>query len=511
MISRHVQWRNDEAGRLQPFLADRPDVRVVWAPQPGSQAAFYECPVTEALFEGGRGNGKTESVLMSYAQHVDQGYGADWRGIIFRRSVPELQDIIAKSQRLFRELFPAAVYNETRKVWRFAGGEVLIFSEMARPSDYYKFHGHGYTFIGWEEITNWPTPECYTSMFSCLRSSNPNVPRLVRANCNPSGVGHNWVKARFGLPVPAGRLVGRVIRSPGQPDRVAIHGHLRENRVLEAAEPNYADSLRTSAAEKGPGVAAAWIDGSWDIVSGGMFDDLWSRDVHVLPGLVPAEVPAGWTINRSFDWGSSAPFSVGWWAESNGEPWTVQGRAVGVVRGDLIRIAEWYGWNGQPNKGCSMAARDIALGVRERERAMDILSRVRPGPADTAIWNADAGDPRASVASAMAGAGVTWEQADKGSGSRVQGWEAIRSMLRGALPPMSGPRERPGLFVSALCGQFLRTIPVLPRCEKNPDDVDSDSEDHIADEMRYRVRTRTPVKQGFVGATARRPSLGAAG
>ena len=51
------------------------------------------------------------------------------------------------------------------------------------------------------------------------------------------------------------------------------------------------------------------------------------------------------------------------------------------------------------------------------------------------------------------------------------------------------PMEGPGLFVFNTCSQFLRTVPVIPRDLKDPDDVDSDAEDHIWDEMRYELMT----------------------
>jgi len=503
VISERVAWRADATGQLQPFVPGNESVRVVWAPQPGSQAAFYECPVTEALFEGGRGNGKTDSLLMAFGQEVGRGYGEDWRGILFRRTVPELQDVIEKSKRWFRQLFPDAVYNETKKTWRFATGETLIFAQMRVPADYWTFHGHAYTFIAFEEITNWPTSECYTSMFSCLRSSNPTVPRKVRATCNPSGVGHNWVKKRFRLPVAHGQLIGPIIKTPGEPDRVAIHGHLRENRVLQSAEPDYADNLRTAARARGPGVAAAWIDGSWDIVSGGMWDDLWSPAIHVIPPIPLSAIPSGWRLDRAYDYGQSKPFSVGWWAESNGEPVLWEGRLIGLLRGDLVRVSEWYGWNGEENKGVNMAVRDVAKGIVEHEAIRGARGRVKPGPADSAIFNADPRDPDSSIASEMASFGVTWEPADKGPGSRKLGWLAIRALLEGAIPDANGAREYPGLFISSACEQFLRVMPTLPRSEKDPDDVDTECEDHIGDETRYRVRQPEPVQTSTSFSTPR--------
>jgi hypothetical protein len=492
-----ITWQPNAEGRLAPYIRGREDVRVAWAPQPGSQDYFLRASwapdcVREVLYESPRGPGKTDALLMAFAQHVGRGFGADWRGIIFRRTFPELSDIIAKSQRWFGEMFPKATYNQSAHTWRWPTGEVLIFSYMERPSDYYRYHGHAYPFIGWEELTTWSSDECYRSMFSCLRSTNPRVPRMVRATTNPYGRGHNFVKARFGLPLPTGVMHGPIIRTPGQPDRQVVHGRLEENQVLLHAEPNYIEALRASASN--PAQAAAWIEGSWDIVAGGMFDDLWRRDVHVIPPIPPDRIPRGWRMDRSYDDGQSRPFSVGWWAQSNGEPIEWEGRVIGPVRGDLVRIAEWYGWNGQPNKGLQLATSEIAKGVVAREQELGIRGRVRPGPADTSIWNADPKDPRSSIASEMLKHGVSWERADKGPGSRKQGWQLMRELMKGAIPSNENRREKPGLFISAACEQALRTIPTLPRDDRDPDDVDTEAEDHCADEMRMRIRRPRAVE-----------------
>ena len=93
--------------------------------------------------------------------------------------------------------------------------------------------------------------------------------------------------------------------------------------------------------------------------------------------------------------------------------------------------------------------------------------------------------------------GVHWERADKSPGSRKQGWEQIRKMLAQTMRPENSAREHPGLFIFDTCEQWLRTIPTLPRDDKDLDDVDTDSEDHIGDETRYRVRFERPtVKSG---------------
>jgi hypothetical protein len=111
-VTARIQWRETEGG-IVPVLPDQTDVEVVWAPQPGSQELFLSCPVTEALFEGNRGGGKTLCLLMDFAQHVGQGFGAAWRGILFRREFTQLRDAIDKAIEWFPRLWPEATYHRS--------------------------------------------------------------------------------------------------------------------------------------------------------------------------------------------------------------------------------------------------------------------------------------------------------------------------------------------------------------------------------------------------------------
>ena len=447
------------------------------------------CPILEALYEGTRGGGKTDCLLMDYGQHVGQGYGPDWRGILFRETYPQLGDVITKSLRWFSVIFPKAKYNRATTTWTFPEGEELLFRHMAHPDDYWKYHGHSYQWIAFEELTNWASSDCYLRMFSTLRSSRADVPRKMRATTNPYGPGHGWVKERFRLPAPVGRTVGNIIRDARAPDgsleppRVSIRSMLAENRILLTSDPDYIQRLRASAENEAQ--LEAWLAGSWDIVSGGMFNDRWEPRAHIIPDFAPALIPRTWKINRSYDHGQSKPFSVGWWAESNGEPFTApSGRVLGHIRGDLFRIDEWYGWNGHANQGCRMSSFDIGTGIMARENDWGLAGRVLPGPADSSIF--DVQDPTLpSVAAQMASAGVSWTWADKRPGTRKLGWQEIRDRLKAAA---TYPREHPGIFVLERCKHFIRTIPTLPRDRRDPDDLDTNAEDHIADEMRYRVR-----------------------
>ena len=473
-----VTWKNTEEG-IKPFLDGR---RVGWAPLPGSQSAFLRCPVREVLLEGNRGGGKTDVLLMDFYQHVGRKYRSHWKGVLFRRTYPELQDIIDRSVEWFGQLCPGAKYNRQDHIWTFPQGEKLLLRHFEVPADYWKYHGSQFPWIGWEELTLWPSDECFKSVIVLNRSKIPGIPLKVRATTNPYGVGHNWVKRRYKLPIvnhATNHRIGKVIRTPNEPDRVAIHSDLAENRVLLTAQPDYEKSIRASA--KNPSMLAAWVAGSWDIVSGGMFDDVWSRDIHVVPSLPLTEIPHRWKIQRAYDHGQSKPFSVGWWAVSNGEPIERNYKVYGVVPGDTYRIAEWYGCKPDTdNEGIRLLSSEIGRGIMEREEKWGIAGRVVSGPADNSVFSQY--EPGKSPAGDMRRYGVVWEESDKSPGSRKRGWERIRELLTAAA---AKTREVPGLFVFDRCSSFIRTVPTLPRSDKDPDDVDTDAEDHIGDETRY--------------------------
>ncbi|GAB6036151.1 phage terminase large subunit [Fundidesulfovibrio butyratiphilus] len=448
-------------------------------PQPGPQASLLSCPCDEIMYGGARGGGKSYGMLLDWTAH-EARYGRLAKGILFRRTMPELEDLMSKAE----GIFPAfgGAFRSQRKTWVFPTGATLKFRYLDKDSDADNYQGHEYNWMGFDEIGNWPSFAPLDRLRSCLRSAEGVKVRMV-LSCNPGGVGHNWVKARYIDPTPA--------MTPRKTEggwAVFIPAKVQDNLILMANDPGYVDRIRQS----GPDwLVRAWLNGDWDIVAGGMFDDLWRQDVHVL---APFQVPATWRIDRSFDWGSSKPFSVGWWAESDGtEAVMANGVRRSFPRGSLFHVAEWYGWNGEPDTGCRMIAADVAKKIVEMQKAMFPLRTVHPGPADSSIYDAENG---VCIADDMARAGVRWVPADKSPGSRKNGAERIRKYLKAAL---SSPMEEPGLFVFDTCRHFLRTFPTLPRSRVILDDVDTKAEDHPYDMTRYRVlgvkRTASAVQQ----------------
>lgn len=461
-----------------------------WVAQAGSQALVLACGIYELLYHGTRGPGKTETVLLDFLKDVGKGYGPAWHGIVFRRTYPELSSIIKRSLVLFKKAFPGAVYNANSKEWRFPDGEYLQFRFIERTGDggdYDKYHGWEIPWICFEELCTWPTSELYLKMQSCCRSSDERVGPIarIRATANPLGIGHAWVKKRFQL---GGSNHTRIIDEGGL-RRCAIFGFLEENKILLKSDPLYRQKIIASC-KGNPLYVKAWLYGSWDVTAGGMFDDLWTPSIHVVQ---PFIVPPSWRIDHSFDWGSSKPFSLGIWGQSDGSDYEdINGDWHSTVRGDLYRIGEWYGGDPEePNVGLKLLSPQIAEGVIEREIAMGIYDRVLPGPADPSIFTETDGKSIAGTMSQIVRVhgkqykGPTFTRADN---SRIAGWARVRDMLFNAKPGPEGMRELPGLFATNNCAKFLELFPVTLRDPDKPDDVDTNSEDHLQDEMRYRCK-----------------------
>lgn len=494
--------------------------RVVWQPLPGSQALAISCPCNEVLYHGTRGPGKTDAQLMAFRKNVGIGYGKFWRGVIFDREYKNLDDLVAKSKKWFPQFNDGAFFKESPKdyKWVWPTGEELLFRAGFKEADYDAYHGHEYPFIGFNELTKQPTRKFYDAMHSCNRSSFlprehspdpsnplPEIPLVFFSTTNPHGPGHNWVKHEFIDRAPPGVVVKltREVFNPRTKEKepvtrtlTHIFGSYRENRYLSALYIAVLD------AEQDPNKRKAWLEGDWDIVAGGALDDVWDASIHILTRF---KIPKGWRIDRTLDWGSTHPFSVGWWAEANGEEVrfkTPTGwRTFCPPAKTFIRIFEYYGTKQiGSNEGLKLGAREIAKRIKEIERELLegewIETKPRPGPADNSICNVTEKDTD-TIEKIMSDNGVRWTSSDKSKGSRIIGLELVRGRLCAA---KTG--EAPGLFFFENCRAAISTLPVLPRNPDIPDDVDTESEDHPFDETRYKVlsgsnRLATSIKATY--------------
>ncbi len=506
---------------MPQLLTNSAERTVVWRPIPGSsQELALDSRCNHTMYTGTRGPGKTDTQLMRFRRRVGIGYGPFWRGVIFDRQYKNLDDLLSKSKRWFYAFNDGAEWlaSTSSYKWVWPSGEELLFRSIESDDDYDDYHGQEFPFIGWNELTKYPSPILYNKMMSCNRSSFtiekdaprgpdgkpidiPPIPLEVFSTCNSYGPGHGWVKARFIDVAPYGQVVYNTVRvfnprTQKEEDvtrtQVALFGSYKENIYLD---PIYIAGLQENPDEN---LRKAWLDGNWDIVAGGAIDDVWDRKLHIIPRF---QVPESWYLDRTFDWGSSHPFSVGWWALANGEEATLpNGEVFCPAKGSLIQLAEWYGTKAiGSNIGLKKGATDIAIGINEREAQMLadewILKKPSGGPADNQIRDVRESDEE-TIELKMQKKGVSWQISDKSPGSRKNGLELIRERLRAAQS-----HEEPALYFMDNCRASIATLPILPRDEEKLDDVDTDSEDHPYDMVRYRVlkgtsryATKIPVK-----------------
>lgn len=447
--------------------------RIVWRPQQGPQHAFITCPVFEVVYGGARGGGKTDASLGEWALHAKR-FKEHAKGLFVRRTRVALEPTIERAKQIFVPLGATWQEQKSRFVW--PNGAILYFRYLERDADADNYQGHDYTRVYIEELTQFPTDGPVNKLKATLRSA-AGVPTGFRATCNPGGPGHTWVKSRYIDPGPF-RIVKESFRNPFDDtevelSRVFIPAKLSDNPLLLLNDPLYVAKLQTAGSVQ---LVKAWLDGDWNIIEGAFFDCWSERNI-----VRPFEVPKDWLRFRSMDWGSARPFSVGWWAVA---PDPFSAGSITIPRGALVRYREWYGSTGKPNEGLKLTAEQVAEGVKSRE----LNDKITYGVADPSIFREDGGP---SIGERMRRTGVHWRPADNarvpGSGA-MGGWDQMRAR-------MIGDESGPQLFVFETCRDFIRTVPVLQHDPHRPEDLDTEGEDHTADEARYGCMSRPWIPQ----------------
>ena len=126
------------------FMVDQAEMP---KPQPGPQEKALRAKFVNQLFFGGaRGGGKSFTLLLDFAQDVPT-YGKNWRGIIFRRTYPELDEILAESRRIFYQAFPGAEYKVGQRKWFFPNGAELSLRHLENEAAADSYQGHQYTWV----------------------------------------------------------------------------------------------------------------------------------------------------------------------------------------------------------------------------------------------------------------------------------------------------------------------------------------------------------------------------
>ena len=430
-------------------------------------------------YGGARGGGKSWAVRVKAILLCYKHPGI--KVMIVRKTYPELQEnhmqpLIEllrcydedKEQRL-------AAFNDSKKHIVFPNGSRLLFRYCDTDKDANRFQGTEVDVLFVDEATQQPE-ERMKMLNACVRGVN-NFPKRIYYTCNPGGEGHGWVKRLF---------IDRHFKDGETPEDYSfIQATVYDNKALIKTNPDYIKQLEALP----PALRDMWLHGNWEVYEGQFFSDFRAqpdrmeaqkhghsidpdelreqrRWVHVID---PIDLSSGrarqWTILRSYDFGYGKPFSCAWWAVD--------------FDGTLYRILECYGWNGMPNEGARWTPDQQFKEIARIEREHPWLKGKRiEGVADPSIWEASRGE---SIAETAMRHGVYFTPGDN---ERIAGWMQCHYRLQ------FDEQGFPRMYVFRNCEAFIRTIPTLLHSKTRPEDLDTEMEDHVADEWRYVCMTR---------------------
>lgn len=448
--------------------------------KPQQQALVSEA--NEILYGGALGGGK--SYLARVATIV---YSLEIPGLItylFRRTFKEvLANHVYTPGGYLEMLGPMmkaqdVVFSKSDYSFTFYNNSRIQLAHSQYESDIYTHQGAQIGFLIIDEATHF-TPEMIRFIRSRVRLGSLQVPKQWKGmfprilyTANPGGVGHHYFKSNF-VDV-ASRGIWEAPEDEGAMKRQYVPARLTDNKVLMETDPDYIKRVRGLGSGN---MVKAMIDGDWDILSSGGFADLWSAKIHVIK---PFDIPAGWTIDRGYDYGSSAPAAALFFAEADGEEFVDStGEICWVPKGTIFVIGEVYLANNK-GEGLRLSAQEQGRRIRDYQDDCGFVD-VKPGPADNAIFTREPGRP--SIHDDMA-TYVTFKRSDKSPGSRIMGTGLMRQRLRASA---TRPMESPGIFVFNTCTNTIRTVPNLENDKNHVEDIATTGEDHIWDVIRYRL------------------------
>jgi len=435
---------------------------VVFKPNPGPQTQYLASSEREVLYGGAAGGGKSYATLADPLRDMNN---PDFSGLLVRHTTEELRELIQKSQELYPKAIPGIKWSERKSQWTTPRGGRLWMSYLDKDTDVMRYQGQAFNYVAFDELTQWNSPYAWNYMRSRLRTSSTELGLYMRATTNPGGPGHSWVKKMFIDPSPANNPfwatnieTGETLAFPqghsraGEPlfKRRFIPASLFDNPYL--ADTGDYEAMLLSLPEH---QRKQLLEGNWDINEGAAFPE-FNRSIHVVE---PYDIPQSWTKFRACDYGYGSYTGVVWIAVTPSE--------------QLVVYRELY---------CSKVTASDLADMILREEAED--GTIRYGVLDSSLWH-NRGDTGPSLAEQMNMKGCRWRPSDRSKGSRVSGKNEIHRRLQ-----VDEFTEEPRLVFFSSCTNTIAQLPSIPLDKKNPEDVDTNAEDHLYDALRYGIMTR---------------------
>ena len=434
----------------------------VLTPNP-KQLKFLQSRTRHLAYGGARGGGKSwcirvKACLLANRYGAPDAYSEGIKICIVRRTLEDLRKNHLSALKLM--IGKGGKYNQNDKCFYLKNGATIQLAYCDNKNDADHFQGVEYDVIFIDEATQLE-PEWIADIATSCRGVN-SFPHRVYYTCNPGGPGHAYIKRLF---------VDRMFQGDERPeDYEFIQAKVTDNKVLMEHSPEYVQFLKNLPPKR----RAAWLEGSWEIYQGQYFNEFINdpdhyqdrRFTHVID---PIPIRKHWTIYRGLDWGFFRPFSVGWYAVSEDGP----------EEGTIYAFKELYGVQKSgseslPNEGVQWPPEKVFKTIWEIEHTdPDLKGREIIGIADPAIFQSQTG---ISIADTASQCGVYFMPGDN---TRLAGWMQCRYRLQ------FNEYGMPRFQVFNTCREFIRTIPTLMHDERNVEDLQTEGEDHIADQWRY--------------------------
>jgi hypothetical protein len=443
---------------------------VIFAPNEGPQTEFLAASEREVLYGGAAGGGKSYGLLADPMRYFSN---PNFNGLILRRTNDELRELIWKSQELYPKAFQGARWAEKKSQWTFPSGAKLWLTYLERDQDVLRYQGQAFSYVAFDELTQYPTPFAWNYMRSRLRTTDPTLPIYMRATTNPGGSGHGWVKRMFIDPAPANtKFVAKDLDSgedlvfpeghekAGEPlfYRRFIPASLKDNPYLMEGGQYEANLLSLPEMQR-----RQLLEGDWAVADGAAFPE-FRQSVHVVE---PFDIPPDWRRFRSCDFGYSSYSAVHWFA-------------IDPNYDTLVCYRELY--------LSKHTGRDLAKAVLEAEGS----ERIDYGILDSSCWH-NRGQIGPSIAEEMISMGCRWRPSDRTNGARIAGKNRLHEVLK-----VDQDTGQAGIVFFNTCRQIIADLPIIPSDPRGSDDIDPRyASDHAYDSVRYAVMSRPRARSPF--------------
>lgn len=425
-----------------------------WRPHPRQEEALKRIEF-EILYGGARGGGKTDAGLVWLTDHVDN---PRYRALVIRKNADDLSDWVDRAVRFYKPLGANITYRPA--VIKFPSGATIHTGHLKDDQAYTKYQGQEYQRILIEELTQIPDEKRYLQLLGSCRSTIPEIRPQVFCTTNPGGLGHIWVRTRFVDPnTPNIAFIGE---DTGR-SRIYIPATVDDNPTLVDNDPGYVQFLE-GLKSKDVELWKAWRLGDWSTFAGQFFKE-WRTSLHIIPAFNPTP---GDFIVGGMDWGYTNPFSL---------HLSVIEKLIFGDKTEFYRARtffEIYGTEKTPQAW----SEDIVEELSYFKLTLRDISWIR---ADPAMFNKKS-DGSKSIRDQFIDADEDWRIMKPANNDRLGGWSIMHNWLSIA------PDGLPYWQVGNNCVDLIRTLPGLVHDETKVEDVDTDGEDHAADDERYQFK-----------------------